>query len=82
MLGQQHRGSSRIHTGGVLMSDQSLPPDAVLVSYQVADFDQWKAGFDKNEANRIASRMVSSDIISTGQKTIPTACQSTWLSET
>ena len=40
------------------MSDMPLAPAAVMLRYQVADFDQWKAGFDKNEANRIANGFV------------------------
>ena len=30
-----------------------LPPAAMLISYQVADFDTWKAVFDDNEQGRI-----------------------------
>jgi len=30
-----------------------LPPAAVIISYQVADFDAWKAVFDDNEQGRI-----------------------------
>ncbi len=30
-----------------------LPPAAMIVSYQVADFDAWKAVFDDNEQRRI-----------------------------
>ena len=30
-----------------------LPPAAMIVSYQVADFDAWKAVFDDNEQGRI-----------------------------
>ncbi len=30
-----------------------LPPAALIVSYQVADFDAWKAVFDDNEQGRI-----------------------------
>ncbi len=30
-----------------------LPPAAMLLSFQVADFDEWKAGFDGNEQSRI-----------------------------
>ncbi len=30
-----------------------LPPAAMIVSYQVADFDAWKAMFDDNEQGRI-----------------------------
>ena len=36
------------------MSDSAmLPPVAVLLSYRVADFDEWKAVFDANEKDRI-----------------------------
>ncbi len=35
------------------MSDASqLPPAAVVVRYRVADFDAWKAVFDRNESGR------------------------------
>ena len=44
------------------MSDQSLPPNAVLLSYQIADFDQWKATFDKHEGNRIENGIVGHHI--------------------
>lgn len=37
---------------------QSLPPAAVLVSHQVADFDRWKAGFDEHEETRRAAGIV------------------------
>lgn len=38
------------------MSDTSqLPPAAMVVSYRVADFDAWKAVFDRNEESRKAS---------------------------
>ncbi len=30
-----------------------LPPAAMLLSFQVADFDEWKAAFDGNEQSRI-----------------------------
>ena len=40
------------------MSERSLPPAAVLISYRIADFDQWKAVFDKNEGNRIENGFV------------------------
>lgn len=36
------------------MSDSAtLPPAAVVLSYRVADFDQWKAAFDANEQERV-----------------------------
>lgn len=44
------------------MSDNPLAPAAALVRYSVADFDQWKAGFDQNEANRIANGFVGHHI--------------------
>ncbi|MDH3470075.1 MAG: hypothetical protein OEM94_02030 [Acidimicrobiia bacterium] len=35
------------------MTDSAqLPPAAVVISYQVADFDAWKAVFDENESGR------------------------------
>lgn len=37
------------------MSDQSLPPAAVIVSYRVDDFDQWKSVFEAGEPNRAAA---------------------------
>lgn len=37
---------------------QSLPPAAVVVTHPVADFDQWKAGFDDHEPERKASGML------------------------
>lgn len=42
------------------MSDreQSLPPAAVVVTHPVADFDQWKEGFDEHEPVRKASGML------------------------
>lgn len=35
-----------------------LPPYAVLALHEVGDYDAWKAGFDANEANRVASGML------------------------
>ncbi len=35
------------------MSEMSLPPFAVIVSYRVDDFDAWKAVFEGHEAARI-----------------------------
>ena len=43
------------------MSDQ-LPPAAMLTSYHIADWDQWKAVFDANEANRAANGFVAHHI--------------------
>ena len=42
------------------MSDtaQSLPPAAVVVTHPVADFDQWKEGFDDHEPARKAGGML------------------------
>ena len=37
------------------MSDAPLPPFAVLVRHQVADYDRWKAVFDEDEAARRAA---------------------------
>ncbi len=37
------------------MSDEPLPPYAVLVRHQVADYDTWKAGFDEDEDARRAA---------------------------
>ena len=37
------------------MSGNPLPPAAVIVSYKVGDFDQWKTVFEAGEANRAAS---------------------------
>ncbi len=37
------------------MSDQSLPPAAVLITHPVADFDAWKVGFDQHEPARRAA---------------------------
>ncbi len=37
------------------MSDQSLPPAAVLITHPVADFDVWKVGFDQHEPARRAA---------------------------
>ncbi len=34
------------------MSDQSLPPAAVVVRHPVADFDAWKSAFDEHEGTR------------------------------
>ena len=46
------------------MSDpaQSLPPAAVLVRHQVADFDTWKRGFDDHEEVRRAASFVAHHI--------------------
>jgi quinol monooxygenase YgiN len=33
-------------------ADQSLPPAAVVIRHQVADFDTWKAAFDEHEDAR------------------------------
>ena len=43
------------------MSDQ-LPPAAMLTSYHIADWDQWKGVFDANEANRVANGFVAHHI--------------------
>lgn len=37
---------------------QPLPPAAVMVTHPVADFDQWKVGFDDHEPVRKASGML------------------------
>jgi hypothetical protein len=37
------------------MSDAPLPPFAVLVQHQVADYDTWKAAFDEDEDARRAA---------------------------
>ncbi len=39
-----------------------LPPAAMIVSYQVADFDAWKAVFDDNEQRRIDSGILGHHI--------------------
>lgn len=45
------------------MSDSTqLPPAAVLLRYQVADFDAWKAAFDENESKRSESGLLGHHI--------------------
>lgn len=47
-------GSPDMHRE-VLMSDYQLPSAAVIVSYRVGGFDQWKTVFNAGEANRASS---------------------------
>ncbi len=37
------------------MSEQALPPAAILITHPVADFDTWKVGFDQHEPARRAA---------------------------
>ena len=44
------------------MSDGPLPPAALLVQYQISDWDQWKSVFDGNEQARIDAGYVAHHI--------------------
>jgi hypothetical protein len=44
------------------MSDAPLPPFAVLVQHQVADYDTWKAAFDQDEGARREAGIVGHHI--------------------
>ena len=44
------------------MSDAPLPPYAVLVRHQVADYDTWKAAFDQDEGARREAGIVGHHI--------------------
>ena len=44
------------------MSDRPLAPAALFVSFQVGDFDHWKATFDSHESDRLAAGYIAHHI--------------------